>query len=93
MLMIWIPSAVVVTTAIGAVRYLVRRYIERRRDAESLALLIQTADLNMKLRQSGSTVRELRALQQEVLCNDWQQSTIVPSMRQPKLPVLRVHRG
>jgi hypothetical protein len=52
---------------IGMSGYLGKRYIGRRREAEALALFIQTADLRMKLMKSGATLNELRTLRDEVL--------------------------
>jgi hypothetical protein len=70
MLTVLIQSGTLVTAAIGTIAYLGRRYIERHRESEVLALLIQTADLRMKLRQTGTTLDELRVLQSEVLQYD-----------------------
>jgi hypothetical protein len=67
MLMLWIPGGALVTALIGVTGYLARRHIERRREIEVLALLIQTADLCTKLQQSGTTLDDLHALQDEVL--------------------------
>jgi hypothetical protein len=67
MQMLWIPTGTVVTAFIGIAGYLGKRYLERRRETEVLALLIQAANLRMKLRQSGATLQDLRALQREAL--------------------------
>jgi hypothetical protein len=67
MLMLWIPGGALVTALIGVIGYIARRLIERRREVEALALLNQTADLCTKLQQSGLTLNELHALQDEVI--------------------------
>lgn len=65
MQMQWIPTGTVVTAFIGIAGYLGKRCLERRREMEALALLIQAADLRMKLLQSGATLQDLRALQRD----------------------------
>jgi len=67
MLLQWMPSGALVAASIGGIGYLVKRRVERRRDTEVFASLIQAADLCTKLRQSGVTLNDLRALQDEVL--------------------------
>lgn len=66
MLMLWMQGGALISVLFGITGYFARRHIERRREVEALALLIQTADLCTKLRQSGVTISELRALQDEV---------------------------
>ena len=78
MLTVLIPAGTLLTAAIGTIAYLGRRYIERRRDSEALALLIQAADLRVKLRQTGATLDELRALQSEALKYDAPTLAVAP---------------
>jgi hypothetical protein len=47
MQMLSIPTGTVVATFTAVTGYLGKRYLERRRETEALALLIQAADLRM----------------------------------------------
>jgi hypothetical protein len=72
MLMQWVPGGALVTAMIGFVGYLTKRHIERREEFEEMALLNLTADLCTKLRQSGVTLSDLHAIQDELLRHEAQ---------------------